>query len=122
MTATVLRVVVPGICIWSQSVLRWASVSVALIVRPREGTALAQCGRRRVTGLRKTRPCGPHITRGDSIASPIDAEILINNYSIFGQDCQIRIIYCIFTKQSYSNLNSNSKNNINLSSLTCGAK
>lgn len=70
LTATVFKVVVAGRCIWSQSVLRCASVSVALMVRPRDGTALAQCGNRRVTGLRNTRPWGPHITSGDSIASP----------------------------------------------------
>lgn len=46
-------------------------MSVALIVNPKEGTALAQCGRRRVTGFKKTKPCGPHITSGESIASPV---------------------------------------------------
>lgn len=66
-----LTVVVAGRRIWSQSVLRCASVSVALIVNPKEGTALAQCGRRSVTGFKKTKPCGPHITSGDSIASPV---------------------------------------------------
>lgn len=55
-------------------------MSVALIVNPKDGTALAQCGRRRVTGFKKTRPCGPHITSGESIASPV-TEFVVQIYA-----------------------------------------
>lgn len=58
----------------SQSVRRFFSESVALRETPREGVAPAQWGILKITGTWNSSPCGPHITRGDNIASP-DKEV-----------------------------------------------
>lgn len=58
----------------SQLVVKFFSLSVAFNDRPNDVVRLAQCGILSVTGTRNSRPCGPHITNGESIVSPVASE------------------------------------------------
>jgi hypothetical protein len=54
----------------SQSVCKFFSLSVAFNDKPNDAVLPAQCGIFNVTGIKNSNPCGPHITKGDSICSP----------------------------------------------------
>lgn len=63
-----------GKSILSHSVCIFFSLSVAFSAKPNDVVRPAQCGILRVTGTKNSRPCGPHITRGESIVSPASGE------------------------------------------------
>lgn len=71
MTETVWAAVLLGSSMLSKLVVKFFSLSVAFSDKPNDAVRLAQCGMFSVTGTRNSRPCGPHITNGDSIVSPV---------------------------------------------------